>query len=64
MPDTAETVSKMRPDSCHIPVFWLLDQQRLTLSALSFETGLTGIFFRPFFNITPESSLFKQGLFA
>jgi hypothetical protein len=54
----AETGSKTGPGSCHIPALWLLDQQRLTLSALSFETGLTGIFFRPFFNITPESSLF------
>jgi hypothetical protein len=54
--DTAET--EKRPDEfLPYPLASLLDQQRLTLSALSFEAGLYRAFVCLFFNISPESGL-------
>jgi hypothetical protein len=45
------------------PGLWLLDQQRLTLSALSFQTDFPGVICS-FFDFSPEISLLYLCLFA
>jgi len=53
----AKTLFNIAAEPLPYPRPALLDQQRLTLSALSFQAGLSGAFICLLFNISPESGL-------
>lgn len=61
--DMAETLFNTAAGLLPYPEPALLDQQRLTLSALSFQAGLSGALLRLLLYVSPESGLLQQSLF-